>query len=169
MAEVSFFILGALFTFALVVALLMLLGVGAPSTVTSSPAMGMGPADAMATPRTVSSATRHRGGRAPSDTRRAPAQIAGPQARPSPSHQRPAETYRIAAALDEAERTLIRIARGPENAAAKIASQTLRRLTSAPEPPGARLAYARQRLELLSLRPDPLARLAARAALRAIA
>jgi hypothetical protein len=167
MAEVSFFILGALFTFSLVVALLMLLGGGSPvGAAQARPKMA---AEGMPPFRTTSTSGRPRTGRAPTSARPAPAQIAGPQARPSPPPPRPAETYRIAAALDEAERTLSRIARGPESAAAKIATQTLRRLTTAPEPPGARLAYARQRLELLSLRPDPLARLAARAALRAIA
>lgn len=167
MAEVSFFILGALFTFSLVVALLMLLGGSSAATVSHVPAMG--PVDGVSPLRTASNSARPRAGRAATGARHAPAQIAGPRARPVPPPPSPAETYRIAAALDEAERTLTRIARGPESAAAKIATQTLRRLTTAPEPPGARLAYARQRLELLSLRPDPLARLAARAALRAIA
>lgn len=164
MAEVSFFILGALFTFALVAALLLLLGAGtAPPVATFAPKGGAGREDRQATDRAERFAPQAR----PSSHRpnRHAARIAGPICAQA-GHQR--EAYRIAAALDEAERTLTRIARGPEGAAAKIAAQTLRRLTGAPEPPRARLAFAKGRLKLLSLRPDPMARLAARAALRAI-
>ena len=79
------------------------------------------------------------------------------------------EAYRVARALDQADRALSLIARKGESQAAKIASQTLRRLQTASEPPAARLTFARSRLELLSLRPEPWARAEAAAALAAMA
>jgi hypothetical protein len=161
-AEVSFFIFGALFTFVLVAAILLLLGQAAPPPAAiRAPDGGGGHADPFQTPRAARREATSRSG-----PPRPRPQIAGPSQ--STQAHRQAEAYRIASSLDQAERTLSRIARGPERAAAKIATQALRRLSVASEPPKARLDFARQRLELLSLRADPVARLAARAALGAM-
>ena len=178
MAEVSFFILGALFTFALAAALLVLLA----NAITLLPVAARDPrnfegafAEANPTPRPSSHLTGAqawrrdhpaRSDRAGRRTKSALPEVTLATAAPA-ARQR--EAYRIAAALDEADRALTRIAKGPEAAAAKIASQTLRRLSMAAEPPKARLGFAFERLQLLSLRPEPLARLAAQAALRAMA
>jgi len=161
-AEVLFFILGALFTFALVAAIVPLLGQAVPPPAAArAPDGGRGHANPRPARRTARSAATVR----PAPPRPTPL-ITGPS---QTQAHRQAEAYRIAAALDEAERTLSRIACGSEGAAAMIATQTLRRLSRAAEPPKARLDFARQRLELLSLRSDPMARLAARAALGAMA
>lgn len=178
MAEVSFFILGALFTFALAAALLVLLG----NAISLLPATARNPrhsegvfAGAEPVPRPPSSFAGAKAWQADhparSDRASRPSGRAGPKAdliKVEPA-ARQREAYRIAAALDEAERALTKIAKGPEQAAAKIAAQTLRRLSLAAEPPKARLRFAVERLQLLALRPEPLARLAAQAALRAMA
>jgi predicted lipid-binding transport protein (Tim44 family) len=153
MASVFIFILGALFSLSLVVVVVTLM---------TAPVAAMGQAVAA-------------GASAP---RRAPRAAAGPRAKAKPAEPRIAiaqrttlsdrEAYRIAHGLDQAERALSKIARSHEAAAAKIAQQTLRRLQDATEPPQARLSFARSRLELLSLRPEPMARAEAYAAMAAI-
>jgi hypothetical protein len=161
-AEVSFFISGALFCFVLVAAILVLLGkVAPPPAVIIAPDGGRGHA-ARPVARRVKPRAATQGSLSPT---RPVALVQGPGQTRQPDH---ADAYRIAGSLDLAERALTRIACGPEADAAKIARQTLRRLSVATEPPKARLDFARHRLELLSLRSDPTIGRAASAALGAM-
>lgn len=159
MAEVLIFILGALFSLMVVGGVLFLLAsvsMPFPADPAFSPATPQ--------PRPMRPAAPH-ARRAPSGpSAPAPRQIASP-ARATAAER---EAYRISAALDQAVGALSRIARGPESAPAKIAAQTLRRITSASEPPRARLSFARARLELLALGPEPHARAVACTALAAM-
>lgn len=166
MAEVLFFILGALFCLALLAAVLALL-----------------PAPVMTAPAAAGSA-----GKGQSFEGRRPQHRTGPSYRTAPNRARgqlpPPEqtrdqaerdrkkerdTYRLMASLDRVEATLVQISKLEEPAAAKIAGQTLKRLRSGDAPAPARLAFALNRLELLSLRPEPMARLAARRVLNSFA
>ncbi len=161
MGEVLFFMLGALFTLMLVMALLLLLaGVAQPvaAGVMDPPQDSRAHAGRTASPQ---AAAQRRTGAKPA-ANSAQARLSGSAAPSSPADR---EAYRILAALDQAERALRRISESAEAPAAKIAAQTLRRMSDATEPPTARLSFARARLELLSLRPEPKARAEARATL----
>lgn len=158
MAEVLFFILGCLFSLMLVLAIVVMLTPVAAVAGVAAPVDRPRPtAEPRSTPRTLPRSAAFVDHRPPS--------LASP-ARISASER---EAYRVARALDQADRALSLIARKGESQAAKIASQTLRRLQTASEPPAARLTFARSRLELLSLRPEPWARAEAAAALAAMA
>lgn len=158
MAEVLFFILGAVFSLMLLMALLVVLSGQSPAAAQSVlPDPAPERATAQARPRAAA--------RAPG------ARMTEPLCLPDPTRVSRAEreAYRIAHALDLAERALGQIARNGEAAAAKIAAQTLRRLADASEPKADRLRFALARLDLLALRPEPRARAQAQAALNALA
>lgn len=155
MAEALFFILGALFCLALLVAVVALVpAAGQVGTVRYTPEPFAFSAPYPSPPR---SARQRRNGPEP-------LRLAAPKA-PTRTER---EAYRVAAGLDRAEAALTRISNLGEPAAAKIAAQTLRRLHSADAPAKARLQFALSRLELLSLRPEPAARQAARVALNGL-
>lgn len=166
MAEVVFFVLGAVFAFVLSMAVLVAIaGLPQPSghpVTTPLPKAG-GPRPPVER-RTAAPSTGAEEQNKTASRRLPPPAPASP---PPSSAER--EAYRVAVALEKAEVTLFRIARLAEPAAAKIASQTLRRLKQGSESPRARLNFALARLELLSLRPEPGARTLARDVLAAIA
>lgn len=144
MAEVLFFIIGAMFSLGLLAAVLILARspVPEPVPVTRHPAATS--PRAATSPKSVRGATPLPGGEA--------------AARLAPPSRAERRAYATETRLDRAIRALTRIAALPEPAAARIAAQTLRRLAARDAPAADRLAFAVARLELLALRPDLLAK-----------
>lgn len=154
MLEAIFFILGAIFSIALLMTILTLLD-GLPRLAPLS-----GPQAAATASRTGPRTTARPSGSA---RRQNPAAEARLSIGVASLAER--EAYRIQANLERVQATLSRIADSNETAAAKIAAQTLRRISQADARPTDRLDFAKSRLELLSLRPEPRARHAAKMAL----
>lgn len=160
MAEVLFFILGALFCLSLLAAVVALLpAVSGSAAAFEGSEMPSGAPESA--PRRSARPTRSAPRR--SDTRALP-----PPGRNGGTSSRDRDAYRVAVALERAEAVFAQISGLKEPAAAKIAGQTLRRLRSNDAPPRDRLAFALTRLELLSLRPEPMARKVALQALSSI-
>lgn len=175
MTEILSFIMGAMFCLTLVLALLPLMR-AAPVTHDATPRAVRSPlAGVMAQTVAQTVAQGPRGGSRTTDAAARRARIEARAAKAGPASEpgtrfRPDAPYRDVSTRQEREIAALRIAlegiaRGREPASAKIAAQTLRRIDGGAEPPMARIAFARARLELLSLGQDPRARAMASAVL----
>ncbi|MCU0816009.1 MAG: hypothetical protein MUF74_05895 [Cypionkella sp.] len=145
MAEVLFFILGSMFSLGLLAAVIILARSVPPQPV---PVVGSIHPQHPMRPNPVG-LKEHRAGTTLG--------LDG-AARLAPPSRAERLAYATETRLDRAKRALTRIAALPEPAAARIAAQTLRRLADHDAPSADRLAFASARLELLALRPDPLAK-----------
>ena len=166
MAELLIFILGALFCLALLAAVIALVPASSVTLTATAAANAAMP-----------KFENRPSSRKPAMHRRAPNGPGNRQLPPPPNafaqgeaaHKKDRDTYRLTASLDRVEAVLVQISKLQEPAAAKIAGQTLKRMRSGDAPATARLAFALNRLELLSLRPEPMARIAARRVLNTFA